>query len=180
MGKFFSTIINDRLLKFVEFRNILHPSQIGFLKANQTSDDIFTLYIRTLIGKYCYQNKQKIYACFVDFRKAFDLVRHEGLFHRIFQYGIRGNVYKLIKSLYWKSSCFIKISKCETSKFSYRRGVRQGYILSPLLFNLFVNELPLSFNYNKTNPFTLPNDTKVKQSTICWWLGCYIEIKVGS
>ena len=138
-------------LKFVESRNILQPSQIGFLKANRTSDQIFTL--RTLIEKYCYQNKQKIYACFVDFRKAFDSVWHEGLFHRIFQYGIRGNVYELIKSLYSKSSCSVKIGKCVTSKFSYRRGVRQGCILSPLLFNLFVNELPLSFNCNKTDPF---------------------------
>ena len=51
LGKFFSTIINDRLLKFVESRNILHPSKIGFLKANRTSDHIFTL--RTLIEKYC-------------------------------------------------------------------------------------------------------------------------------
>ena len=38
LGKFFSTIINDRLLKFVESRNILHSSQIGFLKANRTSE----------------------------------------------------------------------------------------------------------------------------------------------
>ena len=47
LGKFFSTIISDRLLKFVESRKILHPSQIGFLKANRTSDHIFAL--RTLI-----------------------------------------------------------------------------------------------------------------------------------
>ena len=43
MGKFFSSIINERLLNFVESRNILHPSQIGFLKENRTSDHIFTL-----------------------------------------------------------------------------------------------------------------------------------------
>ena len=41
LGKFFSTIIIDRLLKFVESRNILHPSQIGFLKAHRSSDHIF-------------------------------------------------------------------------------------------------------------------------------------------
>ena len=159
LGKFFSTTITDRLLEFVESRNILHPSQIGFLKANRMSNHIFTL--RTLIEKYCYQNKRKIYACFVDFRKAFDSVWHEGLFHHIFQYGIKGNVYELIKSLYSKNSCSVKIGKYETSKFSYRRGVRQGCILGPLLFNLFVNELLLSFNCNKTDPFTLPNGTKL-------------------
>ena len=86
---------------------------------------------------------------------------HEGLFHRIFQYGIRGNVYELIKSLYSKNSCSVKIGKCETSKFSYCRGVRQGSILSPLFFNLFVNKVPLSFNCNKTDTFHLLNGTKL-------------------
>ena len=69
------------------------------------------------------------------------------------------NVRELIKSLCSKSSCTVKIGKRERSKFSYRRGVRQGCILSPLLFNFFVNELPLSFNYNKTDSFILPNST---------------------
>ena len=86
---------------------------------------------------------------------------HEGLLHRILSYGIGGHIYDLIKSLYSKSSCSIKIGKYETSKFSYRRGVRQGCILCPLLFNLYINELPLSFNHSKTDPFTLPNGTKL-------------------
>ena len=66
-------------------------------------------------------------------------------------------MFKIIKNLYSKSTCAIKIDNHRTSFFEYSRGVRQGCILSPLLFNLFLNELPLSINYNKTDPILLPN-----------------------
>ena len=78
LGKFFSSIINQRLLKFLEEKKLLHPSQIGFLKDNRTADHIFTL--RTLIEKYSHHHNQNVYACFVDFKKAFDSVWHEDLF----------------------------------------------------------------------------------------------------
>ena len=70
-------------------------------------------------------------------------------------------MYDLIKTLYTRSTCAVKLGRNRTDSFSYRRGVRQGCILSPLLFNLFINELPLSFNASNTGPFTLPNGTKL-------------------
>ena len=57
LGKFFSSIINQRLLEFLEEKKLLHPSQIGFLKDNRTADHIFTL--RTLIEKYSHHHNQK-------------------------------------------------------------------------------------------------------------------------
>ena len=47
---------------------MLHKSQIGFLPNNRTADHVFTL--RTLIDKYVHNHNEKIYACFVDFKKA--------------------------------------------------------------------------------------------------------------
>jgi hypothetical protein len=55
--------------------------QIGFCKGKRTSDHIFTL--KTLIDKYTQQGSKRLYACFVDFRKAFDTVRHEELFYKL-------------------------------------------------------------------------------------------------
>ena len=133
IGKLFTSILNRRLMDFIHSNNLLHPSQIGFLNKNRTSDHIFTL--RTLIEKYAHLHKQKIYACFVDYKKAFDSVWHEGLFFRLLDYGIGGNIYSLIKSLYTKSSCAIKLNKNRTEFFQYQRGVRQGCIMSPSLFN---------------------------------------------
>ena len=159
LGKLFLSILNHRLLNFADNNNLLHPSQRGFLRDNRTSDYILAL--RALIEKYSLHYKQKVYACFIDFKKAFDSVWHEGLFHRILSYGIGGKMFDLIKTLYTRSTCAVKLGKNRTDSFPYRRGVRQGCILSPLLFNLFINELPLSFNASNTDPFTLPNGTKL-------------------
>ena len=69
-------------------------------------------------------------------------------------------MFQLIKNLYSKSTSMVKIDNYKTSAFSYLRGVRQGCI-SPLLFNLFLNELPWSINYKETDPIILPNSEKL-------------------
>ena len=98
LGKFFCSILNNRLIKFLENKHTLHPSQIGFLPGNRTADHIFTL--KTLHDKYINQNNEKLYACFIDFKKAFDSVWHEGLYLKLLENGIGGNFYSLIKNLY--------------------------------------------------------------------------------
>ena len=102
---------------------------------------------RTLIDKYV--------------RKAFDSLWHDGLFFKLLQINVRGNFYKVIKSLYSNSNCSIRIGNNQTQPFQYTRGVRQGCILSPLLFNLYVNDLAFSFNNILSDPFVLPNGTKL-------------------
>ena len=67
LGKLFCSILNRRLHLYFEENKILHNSQIGFLPENRTADHVFTL--RTLIDKYVHYHKEKVYACFVDFRK---------------------------------------------------------------------------------------------------------------
>ena len=72
LGKLFFSILNQRLLGHAVSLNVLHKSQIGFLPKNRTPDHVLTL--RTLIDKYVHGHREKIYACFVDFKKAFDSV----------------------------------------------------------------------------------------------------------
>ena len=79
LGKLFCHIINNRICSDLENRAFLKQEQAGFRKNHRTSDHIFVL--RTIIDKYVLnaKNGSKLYACFIDLRKAFDTVWHDGL-----------------------------------------------------------------------------------------------------
>ena len=79
-------------------------------------------------------------------------------------------MYNLIKSLYFNSTCSIKIDENKTQSFLYSGGVRQGCILSPLLFNLHLNNLPHLFKNTLSDPFVVPNGEKINFSMQMIWL----------
>ena len=92
--------MNKRLNEYCQENNIINVGQTGFIKDSRTSDHILTL--RTIVNKYVYDRKEKIYACFVDFKKAFDTVCHEDLYKKLMKYNINGNFLGLLKDIYIK------------------------------------------------------------------------------
>ena len=115
--------------------------------------------MRTLFEKYCVQNNSKLYVSFIDFQKAFDSIWHDGLFYKLLQMGIGGPFYKVLKSMYSKSTGSVRSEDYLSAPFPVKKGVRQGDILSPLLFNLFVNDIVDEFNQSDCAPPTLVEET---------------------
>jgi hypothetical protein len=64
--------------------NIINKEQIEFMKERRTTDHMFVL--KTLLDKYGERNSKALYACFVDFKSAFDTVWHQGLLYKFTAY----------------------------------------------------------------------------------------------
>ena len=139
MGKLFLTIINNRLTEYCLHKGILSPSQLGFVQGNRTSDPHIILH--NLLQRYCHRGKKRLYGCFVDFSKAFDSVPRDMMLDKLRKSGIDGNVLEIIKVIYLEDTVSIKIGNKHSSSFKTNKGVRQGCVLSPLLFNIFLSDL---------------------------------------
>ena len=106
-----------------------------------------------LIDKYVtHTTKGKLYTCFVDFKKAFDSIWQDGLPYKLLEYKIGEKFYDLIKTLYSKTKSSIKHGHQRSGYFDYGNVVRQGCILSPMFFNLYLNEIPFLLDKQDTDP----------------------------
>ena len=128
-SKVFNSILNDRLVEFLNVNSIMKDEQIGFRKGARTADHIFKL--KTLIGKYVQKNS-KLYARFIDLRKAFDSVVHSALFYNLYNYNINGKCFPHHTSMYSCSVLRVKVNNKLSEEFMSEVGVKQGDNLNPL------------------------------------------------
>ena len=158
-------------MDFCITNNIISQNQLGFLPGNRTSDA--HLIIHNLIQKICHKNKSKIYSCFIDFSKAFDTIPRDKLLKKLLNYNIKGNFFNTIKNIYTNDKACVKINNKVTEIFNINQGVRQGCILSPLLFNIFLSDLPelIDSAQIKANPETIDpeaNPGETHPSCLIW------------
>ena len=146
LGKFFLRIINKRIENFMSSQNKWAPNQCGFKKDHRTEDNLFLL--RNIHEKYVQRGKKKVYAAFVDFSKFFDKINRHIMFYKLLKYGITGNIYHLIKSVYSRTSYVIKIGDSTSPSFTATNGLKQGCCMSPILSNIFQNDLHIIFDNN--------------------------------
>ena len=144
LAKLFYSILNNRLMDFCLRNKILSPFQLGFLPGNRTSDAHIILH--NIIDRYCHKKESKIYGCFVDFSKAFDSIPRDLLFKKLSNIGITGKFYDIIVDLYRDDKICIKVNGNISPVLKTMLGVRQGCVLSPLLFNIFMADLPKSLS----------------------------------
>ena len=107
--------------------------QAGFRKATRARDQIAN--IHWIIEKAEFQ--RNIYFCFIDYAKAFDCVDHSKLWKILKEIGIPDNLTCLPRDLYAGQEETIRTAHGTTDWFQIRKGVCQGFILSPCLFNLY-------------------------------------------
>ena len=144
LPKLFSLILLKRLTNYMASKTFLSPNQIGFMKGSTTSDHIFLL--QTIIEKFVKKNKNKLYAAFIDFRKAYDRVSRDKLLYRLKTLGINGTFLKNIESMYKQTFYSIKLKNGHLEAISSNLGLKQGCPLSPMLFNLYIDDVGCIFD----------------------------------
>lgn len=140
VGKVYTHILNKRLTKWTEQNNKIVEEQAGFRAGHSTVDHIFTLF--SIVQRFLQKNS-KLYVAFVDFRKAFDCVDRTTLWHVLRKAGIHGKLYYAVKGVYNTVLACVRDKNTYTQYFTCPRGVKQGCLLSPLMFSFFVNELAI-------------------------------------
>jgi hypothetical protein len=138
MGKLFSMVLEKRLSAFCEQNGFRASGQAGFRPDHRTSDHVFVL--KHLIDKSRLDNKH-MFTCFVDFRKAYDLVRRDLLMKCLSEIGVCDNMLRAIVSMYWSAPMITKFGRMAGEPFDSTRGVKQGDPLSPLLFGIFFDRV---------------------------------------
>ena len=97
LSELFTALLHKRLEKWSVKENVLPGNSLGFIKGFGTKSGIFIL--TTLLDK-CAKWKERIFSCFVDFAKFYDLISHNLLFIKPAGKGISGNFYFLLKNMY--------------------------------------------------------------------------------
>jgi len=136
--KLFASILNNRLIDYIDENQLLSDEQNGFRRLRSCVDH---LYVLITVLKERKKNKQDTFACFVDFARAFDSIDHDLLVYKLIQKGIDGKFLNILKNSY-KSMCgIIRLNGYMTNSFNISSGVRQGDVLSPTLFGLYIDDL---------------------------------------
>ena len=131
-------ILNTRLTRLVEEKELLNQSQIGFRPNQGTRQGVFT--IGTLIEK-AKAKKIPMVLTFVDLSAAYDSVNRQALFKAMNALGLGGKVQQVIGSLYQNDRIIFEVNNSTTKPLFLTQGVRQGCNLSPILFNILLKQV---------------------------------------
>ena len=137
-------ILQARLQQYMnrEFPDV----QAGFRKGRGTRSQIVNIH---WIMEKTREFQKNIYFCFIDYAKAFDCVDHNRLWKILQEMGIPGHLTCLLRNLYAGQEATVRTGHGTTDWFQIGKGVREGCILSPCLFNLYAEYIMRNTGWKK-------------------------------
>ena len=136
--KLLCKIIARRLSTVCEEQGLIRKEQAGFTRTGECPSQVAALL------ECCQRRKirnQDTILCFLDLKKAYDLVPHNRLIQKLRSINIGKKLISFIENMYANTRIVIRAGDITTDAFRYERGVRQGCPTSPILFNIYINDL---------------------------------------
>ena len=133
-GKVYGSILIEKVRSLTE--RLIGEEQCGFRSGRGCVDQVFVM--KQMSEKFVGKNKS-LYVAYMGLEKAYDRVDREAMWRVLGMYGINGQLLKAVQSLYEKSEVCVRVCKEECEWFEVGVGLRQVCVMSPWLFNLFMD-----------------------------------------
>ena len=160
LSKVLEKVVHNKLCRFLKLHDILFESQYGFRKHHSTIHGVAE-FIQHAVNSYD-DNKCTI-SVLLDLSKAFDTINHRMLLYKLKYYGIRGIAYQWFHSYLSNRIQYVTFNGTKSIVQIVTCGVPQGSVLGPLLFLIYMNDLPLCLKASKAILFA--DDTTLYASS---------------
>jgi exonuclease III len=135
-GKVYAKVLHSRLTEVVDQK--IQDEQCGFRRGRGTTDQLFLL---QQIAEKAWEYAQPVYISFVDLEKAYDRVDRRLMWKTLEEYGVNRQLIRAIASMYSDSKSCVRILGRKSEMFRVDAGLRQGCVLSPLLFIIYMDRI---------------------------------------
>ena len=137
--KVFCTVLNVRIMNFLDENDVLDEEQNGFCRQRLCQQHIFSLL--TVLKNECQIKKKEVFTSFVDFLKAFNSIDRELMVSKMKLDSIVGPMLNMIQHIYGETWNILRLNERFAPVFRSSKGVLQGNTISPTIFCEFINGL---------------------------------------